>query len=264
MDDSRMGTRHPLRILLAEDDAMSGMIVKTILERLGYQPEVAEDGIAVLTVLQTQDYDVVLMHLEMPGMSGPEAVQKIRRLPTQRRPRIIGMTAEEEDFRGYLQAGIDECIGKPVQMEDLAAALSRTPFKGTSGDSSDAAAQRPEPSEPPPLDTTALKRLRETLGCQAQTLFPVLLDDFFRDSLRLLAAARTALEKNDPQELRRSAHTLKSNGATFGVMRLSAAAKELEFLAKQGTVQGAAVLIHKVADEFEKAKGYLATYRKGV
>ncbi len=264
MHDLKMGTRHPLRVLLAEDDATSVIIIKTILGRLGYQPDVVESGIAALTAVQTHDYDVVLMHLEMPDMDGLEAVQKIRRLATHPGLRIIGMTAEEDDFRAYLEAGVDDCIGKPVQTDELAAALSRTPLKGTSGEPSHAPAQPAAASEPPPLDTAALKRLKETLGSQAEALFPVLLEDFFRDSLRLLAAARTALEKNDTQELRRSAHTLKSNGATFGAVRLSDAARELEALAKQGILDGAAALIDRTIQEFERAKGFLNPYRKGV
>jgi len=264
MYDSQMGSRHPLRILLADDDATSVIIVRTILERLGYQADVAENGTEALAALQSRDYDVILMHVEMPHMNGLEAAREIRRMAAERRPRIIGMTAEEEDFRKYLEGGTDDCIRKPVQTEDLAAALARTPPQRTSGERSYTQSQPAAPSEPPPLDTTALKRLKDTLGSQAEAMFPVLLEDFFRDGARLLAAARTALEKNDTQELRRSAHTLKSNGATFGALRLSITAKELEFLAKQGILDGAAALIERTQQEFEKAKGFLEPYLKGV
>jgi CheY-like chemotaxis protein len=264
MRDSQMGTRRPLRILLAEDDTTSVIIIRAILERLGYQTDVAENGTEALGALQTRDYDVILINVEMSDMNGLEAAREIRRLATERGLRIIGMTAEKEDFGKYLQGGIDDCIGKPIQTQDLAAALTRTPLKGTSGERSQTPSQPALPSGPPPLDTTALRRLKDTLGSQAEVLFPVLLEDFFRDGVRLLAAARTALEKNDIQELRRSAHTLKSNGATFGALGLSLAAKDLEALAKQGILDGAAGLIERALQEFEKAKGFLEPYRKGV
>jgi len=124
--------------------------------------------------------------------------------------------------------------------------------------------QPPAPSEPPTLDTAALKRLKDTLGSQAEAMFVELLEDFFRDGARLLADARNALKNNDTQELRRSAHTLKSHGATFGALRLSYAAKELEAIAKQGILDGAAALIERTGQEFEKAKGFLEPYRKGI
>jgi CheY-like chemotaxis protein/HPt (histidine-containing phosphotransfer) domain-containing protein len=263
MHDSQMGSRHPLRILLAEDDATSVLILSTILERLGYRADVAESGAEALAALQTRDYDVILMSLEMTHINGLEVAREIRRLAVEQRPRIIGMAVEKEDFRKYLDGGIDDCIRRPVQIEELAEALARTLPKGTAMEHFFTSSQPAAASEPPPLDATALKRLKNTLGSQAEAMFPVLLEDFFRDGARLLAAAGTALEKNDPEELRRSAHTLKSNGATFGAMRLSAAAKELEFLARQRTIDGAAALIERTAEEFERAKGLLERYRKG-
>lgn len=264
MHDSQMGSQHPLRILMAEDDVTSVIIVKAILEQLGYQADVVEKGTEALTALQSRDYDVILIHAEMPDMNGLEAAREIRRLAAERTPQIIGMTAEKEDFRRYLEGGMDACIGKPVQTEDLASVLARTTPKRTYGERSHTQPQPPAPAEPPPLDTAALKRLKDTLGSQAEAMFPVLLEDFFLDGARLLADARRALEKHDTQELRRSAHTLKSNGATFGVFRLSCAAKELEALAKQGILDGAAALIERTGEEFEKARNLLEPYRKGI
>jgi CheY-like chemotaxis protein len=264
MYDSQMGSRHPLRILVAEDDGTTVIIIRTILERLGYQADIAENGREVFTALQTRDYDVILINLEMPHVQGLEAVREIRGLAAERRPRIIGMTAERDEFGKYLEGGIDDYIGKPVQKDDLAAVLSTTPPRGKSGEAPYTQSQPAEPTGPLLLDTAALKRLKETLGSQAEAMFPALLEDFFRDGARLLSAAHSALEKNDLQELRRSAHTLKSNGATFGALRLSMAAKELESLAKQGIINGAEALIKRTQQEFEKAKDVLQTYRKGV
>ncbi len=264
MYDSEMGVRHPLRILLAEDDAIGVIVARAILERLGYQADTVQTGAELLAALQSSDYDVILMHVEMARMDGLQAAREIRRLMAERRPHIIGMAAEEGNFQRYLEGGMDDCIGKPVQTEALSTALAKTPLKRMPGEPSSSPSRQPAPAEPQGLDTTALKRLQETLGSQAEGMFPVLVEDFFRDGARLLADARSALEKNDIEQLRRSAHTLKSNGATFGALRLSSAAKELEALAKQGIFDGAAALIERTGQEFEEAKGFLEPYRKGI
>lgn len=116
----------------------------------------------------------------------------------------------------------------------------------------------------PFLDTTALQRLQDTLGSLANIMFPELLEDFFKDSVRLLADARRALELKNTSDLGRCAHTLKSHGATFGATVLSATAKELEMLAKQGILDGAAALIDRSAQEFEQIKPVLENYCKGL
>ena len=90
------------------------------------------------------------------------------------------------------------------------------------------------------IDETALKRLKDTLGKQAEKMFPTFLQGFVDDGIRLLADARQALQHGDAKALRLAAHTLKSTSATFGAMKLSAAARELEDMARQGKLEGAA------------------------
>lgn len=120
----------------------------------------------------------------------------------------------------------------------------------------------PIPQEPI-LETAALQQLEDILGDQASIMLPDLLDDFFKDSIRLIADARCALEQKNAPDLRRCAHSLKSNGATYGAMALSAAAKELETLAREGIFDGAQALIDRSAREFEKIKPLLEQYRQG-
>ena len=122
----------------------------------------------------------------------------------------------------------------------------------------------PAATPQPFLDTAALHRLQDTLGNQANIMIPVLVEDFFKDSVRLLTDARRAMEQGNATDLRRCAHTLKSNGATFGAVALSAAAKELELLAKQGTVEGALPLIDRSQQEFDKIKPLLENYGKSL
>ncbi len=93
--DAKMGQRYPLRILLAEDNAINQKVTLRILERMGYRADVAANGLEVLEALMRQIYDVVLMDVRMPEMDGIEATQLIRQQwPFNQQPRVIALTAD--------------------------------------------------------------------------------------------------------------------------------------------------------------------------
>ena len=104
--------------------------------------------------------------------------------------------------------------------------------------------------------------MRATLGKQADSMLPGLIDRFYQDADRLLGEAREALEGGQIDDLRRAAHTLKSTSATFGAMALSVVARELEYLARDGVLEGAADLIVRAEAEFAEAKAALETMRR--
>jgi HPt (histidine-containing phosphotransfer) domain-containing protein len=93
-------------------------------------------------------------------------------------------------------------------------------------------------------------------------MLPELIERFYQDVDRLLGEARQALEQGHLDDLRRAAHTLKSTSATFGAAGLSAVARELEYLARDGLLEGAAGLIVRAAAEFATAKAELEVARK--
>jgi CheY-like chemotaxis protein len=125
-----MGKRRPMRILLAEDNVVNQKVALRILERLAYRGDVAANGLEVLQALERQDYDVVLMDIQMPEMDGLETTARIRRQrPMENQPWIIALTANAlvGDRERYLAAGMNDYISKPVKIEDLAAVLTRCP-----------------------------------------------------------------------------------------------------------------------------------------
>ena len=127
--DPDMGHKHPLRILLAEDNLVNQKVAQRILERMGYQADVAANGLEVLEALQHKLYDVVLMDVQMPNMDGVEATQQIREIwPPQQQPTIIAMTANAltGDREKYLDAGMDHYISKPVRIQELMDALTNS------------------------------------------------------------------------------------------------------------------------------------------
>ncbi len=127
--DTEMGQRHPLRILLAEDNAVNQKLALKVLARLGYRADIAGNGLEALESLRRQVYDVVLMDVQMPEMDGLEATRAIRHeWPGQRGPRIIAMTANamKEDREECLAAGMDDYLSKPIRVEELVAALNKS------------------------------------------------------------------------------------------------------------------------------------------
>jgi PAS domain S-box-containing protein len=116
------------RILLAEDVAMNQEIVRSILETAGHRVDVVGDGAAAIMAVEAQDYDVVLMDVQMPGMDGVSATRHIRALPgPEGRVPIIAMTANvlPEQIASFRAAGMDGHVGKPFRRDELLAAVDR-------------------------------------------------------------------------------------------------------------------------------------------
>jgi PAS domain S-box-containing protein len=128
--DPRLASRHPLRILLAEDNPVNQMVAVQILSRMGYQADVVQNGREALDAASARNYDLILTDVQMPEMDGLEAVRRMRQLPSRsgHRPRIVAMTASvtNGDRRAALDAGMDDFVGKPVRIEDLRDAILRS------------------------------------------------------------------------------------------------------------------------------------------
>jgi signal transduction histidine kinase/CheY-like chemotaxis protein/ligand-binding sensor domain-containing protein len=113
-------TQNPLKILVAEDNPVNQKLIQRVLNKLGYMPEMVQNGIEVLNEMEKNDFDVVLMDIQMPGMDGLEATSHIRR-NGRPQPYIIAMTANAmaEDKEICLQAGMDNYIAKPMKLNEI-------------------------------------------------------------------------------------------------------------------------------------------------
>lgn len=113
-------------ILVAEDNTINQRIVKAMLNGLGHQAHFVENGRDAVLAVKQQEFDLVLMDVRMPILSGPDATREIRKLPgTKGRIPIIALTADviSENQKLYIDAGMTDCVAKPIERDLLAAAI---------------------------------------------------------------------------------------------------------------------------------------------
>jgi CheY-like chemotaxis protein/HPt (histidine-containing phosphotransfer) domain-containing protein len=226
---------------------------------MGYRADLAANGLEAVAAIERQPYDLVLMDVQMPEMDGFEASREItRRWPVDGRPRIVAMTANamQGDRELCLAAGMDDYMSKPIRVEELVTALERTAAREpdpirAGGPPGSASQNRAAPDRPSTqvLDKAALDRLRATMGAG---FLDELLSTFMEDSQELVGTMRRALTEKDTDSFRRAAHSLRSNAASFGAMTLSTLAKDLEALARSGSLDGAASRVERLAGECER------------
>ena len=127
-----MAARHPLRILLAEDNAVNQKLAMRLLQQMGYRADLAANGIEAVESVQRQAYDVVLMDVQMPELDGLDATRQICSLmPNGGRPRIVAMTANamQGDREMCMAAGMDDYLTKPIRVDRLVEALNSVPAR---------------------------------------------------------------------------------------------------------------------------------------
>ena len=126
---ARLADRHPLRVLVAEDNMVNQKVALAMLRSLGYRADLVADGVEAVEAVRRVPYDVVFMDLQMPELDGIDATRQIiAEHPQGRRPRIVALTANafEEDRDACLQAGMDDYVSKPLKPETLEAVLLRS------------------------------------------------------------------------------------------------------------------------------------------
>ncbi len=219
-----------LRILLAESNEVSQVLVTHLLEKRGHRVSVAADGAQVLAAVQdarSRDIDLLLMDTELPGMNGFEVARAIRQIEgkTGGRLPIIAMTAhplpgEEEASRA---AGMQGYLAKPVRANALFEIIER------------AATHREEAPEILPkmiFDRSSfMSRLEgdEQLGSE-------IIEMFVQECPKLLQGVRQAVEQQSAPLLERAAHALKGSLGDIGAHQAGDAARDLEMMARNGNL----------------------------
>ena len=250
--DPDMARRHPLRILLAEDNVVNQKLALRLLGQMGYRADLAANGLEAIEAVARQTYDVVLMDVQMPELDGLEASREInRRWPGPRRPRIVAMTANamQGDRELCAAAGMDDYVAKPIRVEELIAALDRC------GARREADAPAPPAAGPvaggapaAAIDRATFDRLTTSMG---REFVAELIDTFGEDARELVATLRRPRPASDLDAFRRAAHSLKSTSESLGATRLAALARDLEATARAGSLDGVEDRVGQLVKQYE-------------
>jgi PAS domain S-box-containing protein len=242
----------PLRVLVAEDNPVNRKLVTTLLQKRGHQVKAVEDGRAAVRAVtgeRREEFDVALMDVQMPEMSGFEATQAIRteEAGSARRLPIIALTAHamQGDRDRCLAAGMDGYLAKPIDVDELVATVEHyaghTPIAPA-----DAAAAAPAP----PVVFDEAGALAYAGG--DRKLLKEIVRLFRGDTPRALRSLARAIEQGDAEALRLAAHGLRGAMATIGASAGVQLAARLEELGRSGTIEGAdathRLLVTHVAD----------------
>jgi signal transduction histidine kinase/FixJ family two-component response regulator/HPt (histidine-containing phosphotransfer) domain-containing protein len=229
----------PLRILVAEDNALNQQVALGLLTRQGHVVEIVADGREAVEAVRAQSYDVVLMDVHMPELDGLAATREIRRLGGERgRVPIIALSASvlPTETEQCLAAGMDAHLAKPIAPAALAEALAR--HAGPP-----AAAARPVLAAGAVLDREHLRLLLEALGPgKVAALIDGLPDDAGPHRTRLDAASA----RGDLDETRGAAHALKGIAANLGLLALAELSGAIEEACAEGHGADAARLCGRV------------------
>lgn len=219
--DATLASRYPLQILVAEDNPVNQKVIRLMLERLGYRPDIVGNGLEAVQALRLRPYDLVLMDMQMPELDGLAATRRIRaELPPERQPRIVVLTANvfSEGRAAAQAAGVDGYLTKPLEPAALVRVLQGSlplPIPASQ-------------EEDPPLDPVILAQVRAVFS--SPEAWQEMIQTYRQDSEALLGSLRQALEQRDPQAIARLAHRLKGSSSTLGAKRLAELCQQLEKL----------------------------------
>jgi two-component system sensor histidine kinase/response regulator len=228
----RAGVERPLRVLLAEDNIVNQRLAVRILEKRGHCTTVASNGKEVLALMEREPFDLVLMDLEMPEMSGFEATAAIRARERQtgRRVPILALTAHamKGDRERCLAAGMDGYVAKPIQARELYQAIAKLVPSAATTDRESAPApavhDRGEALEHVGGDVQLLRELSQV---------------FLQDCPRMMEEVVEGLCAADAAKVKRGAHSIKGAAGILGGKAAFEAAQRLEAIARQGDLSQA-------------------------
>jgi PAS domain S-box-containing protein len=246
----------PFQLLLVEDNDINQTVALGILTQLGYQVDVAGDGIQAVTMAGQHTYDAILMDCQMPRLDGYAATMQLRKQPATRSTPIIAMTSAtfSANRQRCFDAGMDDSIAKPVRAATLQAALDRW----LSPDRPSATIEmldptRPEAPVPAPRTRASLRpialddadaeiagtdeRIRELLGDASQLEVDMVRDiisSFLGRTVDLLERLTLAVAANDGQSAYRHAHSMAGAGLNLGTVQVVKISRQIEADAQAG------------------------------
>jgi signal transduction histidine kinase/DNA-binding NarL/FixJ family response regulator len=259
----RIGDRLPLKILIAEDNLINQELAMAMLVKMGYYPDVVDNGLAVLEAVQVNHYDLLLLDVQMPEMNGLETATYLVNHWDElhagyERPTIIAMTASamQGDREMCLRAGMDDYISKPIMMDSLQRTIEKWAVGGQVDPEDTLGSGVVEKSHTSSvIDRTAIKNLEQINPNLIGRMIHLFTHE---EAPALLQNLRKAIANNDPQEISYTAHTLKGSSNILGAKELGKLCLEVEIKGKRGENAGLPELLIEIEKQYQAACQELA------
>ena len=248
-----------LRVLVVDDVDANRRLAQAMLRRFGHLSEVATSGLDAVEKAVAGRYDIVLMDIQMPGINGIEAAQRIReRLGAM--PRIIAVTANDMpgDRERCRAAGMDTYLTKPIQLEALRAAIEQA-ASDAAGPSAPSAIRPPESDAPVAIDWRRIDSLKPFDADGSMVSGAIA--SFLADAPGRIEAIRVTHAAGDAAGLVSASHALKGAAANIGAAHLQELSRAIECFANEGHLEGAVEPIGGLAEALAEARGALAARR---
>jgi CheY-like chemotaxis protein/HPt (histidine-containing phosphotransfer) domain-containing protein len=231
-----------LKILLAEDDLISRRLIKILIDKIGYNIKTVENGQQVIEEMKNNDYDLILMDIQMPVLDGLEATKKIRDMESSeklRRVPVIAVTAHAMvgDREKCLNSGMDDYMTKPIEEVELIKKIKQYTKKETE------------------MKIGDISRLNDLLGNLDDVI--EIINDFIHYYPDQLKKIQTAYENTEWDVLKDLAHKLKGSVSNFEAERVVDCCKKIETHVKSKNTEKVAVEIKKLPVVIEELKSYL-------
>ncbi len=250
------------QVLVVEDNRVNQQVAEAILRDAGAEVTCASSGAEALELLETRTFSIVLMDVQMPGMSGIEVTKRIRADGRFRELPIVAMTARamNDDRDACLAAGMNDYVSKPVRRELLLATMEKwclacakrrgaaqAVARSAAGEGSEASAGASE------INRARLDKLTGGDAAFVAELAQSMLDA----GTRQIDAIDVALRVGDCGAIRLAAHTLRGAAGNVGAERVAKAAGLLEEAAKAGDAAACVSRARELTPLWEKARGEL-------
>ena len=272
------------RVLVVEDNLVNQKLAVRMVEKLGYRPDVVENGQEALTALKKGEYAAVLMDCQMPVMDGFQATRNIRENEASIASRetsdpferntchasrftphipIIAVTANamQGDRERCLAAGMDDYLSKPIKLDELRTALARWAIPP----SPDAASEKQKPAHTttdPSRGVFDPAKMYQNIGSD-NDLFAQLICLFLDRHQAMLAEIRTALANADSSAVERAAHTFKGTAGNLCASEVGLTAGRLEAVGRLNALHDAPPVYAQLEIEVARLVRVLESYRRG-
>ena len=244
-----------VRVLLVEDNNVNQMVALRMLQRIGFNADIASNGKEAVDAVETIEYDLVFMDISMPVMDGLTACSVIKsNASLKKQPIIIAMTANamSGDKENYLKVGMDDYISKPVNLEELRKIISKWTDKILSDKHDETRKVIESEIELKFIEEKKISFLQDLKTDADLAFFKEMLDIYTREIPKNIEAIRNAIFQNNADHLRFYVHKLKGSSLTLGIECVLDNFKTLEEMALENNISEESLRVFKkVAEQFE-------------